>query len=128
MGVRLINRSVWFKGNGQNKLIMEENSTTMNEVIDPITNVENQYPDGMELREPETPEYIVRKGRLRCKCACGNDTLITDEVIQEGLNWNMIVGAEHYLQLHCEECGSDLKMYIEEIFEQDELPKEGNKE
>lgn len=78
----------------------------------------------------ETPlpqDSFTRKGNLRCECKCGCKTNITDEIINDGLNWTMIVGSEHYMKLVCPECGAWLKMYIEEIVG-DAVSEESNKD
>jgi predicted nucleic-acid-binding Zn-ribbon protein len=80
---------------------------------------------GRYLSPDETPEYPTRKGLLKCRCKCGHIGNISDEVIEDGLSWSFIVGNDHFITLHCEDCGSDLTMFIEEIVE-DELPKESN--
>jgi hypothetical protein len=79
-----------------------------------------------EQRKVESEEPMERppskKGILKCKCACGRVANISEEIVEDGLSWSMIIGNEHYLTLHCEECGSTLTMFI------DELSEEGNQE
>jgi predicted nucleic-acid-binding Zn-ribbon protein len=96
--------------------------------MEQIENVDNKYVDGVELETAEPVVYLPKKGLLMCECACGNKTRMSDEVIQDGLSWSMIIGNDHYLTLSCKECGSSLKMYIKEITTEDELPKESNQE
>lgn len=69
-----------------------------------------------------------RKGILKLKCACGCVSKVSDNVIEDGLSWSMIIGNDHYLTLHCPECDSELTLFIEEILDRDELSEEGNKE
>jgi hypothetical protein len=84
----------------------------------------------LELRgryeQPEEEEQTDRppskKGILKVKCVCGRVANVSDEVIEDGLSWSMIIGNDHFLTLHCEECGSNLTLFI------DELSEEGNKE
>jgi hypothetical protein len=77
--------------------------------------------------EPPGERPPAKKGILKCKCACGRVANISEEVVEDGLSWSMIIGNDHFLTLHCEECGSNLTMFIDEILG-DELPEEGNKE
>ena len=96
-----------------------------------IENVENKYPDGIELvtaQQPEEPnEHTSLKGLLKLKCECGSVTKVSDEIISDGLTWTMLIGNDHWLTFMCPECGSKLTMFIEQI-QEDELPQESNKE
>lgn len=101
-----------------------------NELL-PIENVENQYPGGIELitEQPEQPrQYPSLKGVLKLKCSCGAVSTVSEEVIEDGLSWTMLIGNEHFLKLMCPECESNLTMFIEQIQDEDELPEESNKE
>ena len=95
------------------------------EVMDTVAPPEVEVGD-MPAAEP------TRYGRLKCKCACGNVSFMTDDIIDEGISWTMIIGNDHFMNMHCEECGADLTMFIEEIYkdetkeDEDELPKESN--
>jgi hypothetical protein len=72
--------------------------------------------------EMEPVDTIHKKGILKVKCVCGRVANVSDQVIEDGLSWSMIIGNNHFLTLHCEECGSNLTLFI------DELPEEGNQE
>jgi predicted nucleic-acid-binding Zn-ribbon protein len=93
-----------------------------------ITPIEVTKP--VELIENSEVEVPHRKGILKVKCSCGNVANVSDEIIEDGLSWMMIIGNEHYLTLHCEDCGTTMTMYIEEITgdKENELPQESNKE
>jgi hypothetical protein len=80
----------------------------------------------IELVEDTEIPVPHRKGLLKVKCSCGNESNISDEIVEDGLSFMMIIGNDHKLSLHCEECGTTMTMYIEEI--KDELPQESNKE
>jgi hypothetical protein len=73
-------------------------------------------------------KFPTRKAYLMTKCSCGRVAKISEDVIDDGLSWSMIVGNEHFLTLRCDECGSEITMYLEEILEEDELSQEGDKE
>lgn len=101
-----------------------------------LTNEEIQeiYDRAREIRDkdqvtPVTPLDPThhKKGNLMLKCGCGRIAPVTEEIIEDGLSWSMIIGNDHYLTLHCDECESKLTMYIQEITD-DELSEEGNKE
>jgi predicted nucleic-acid-binding Zn-ribbon protein len=66
-----------------------------------------------------------RKGLLKVKCKCGNISSMSEQIIEDGLVWSMIIGNDHYMTLACPDCGANLTMYIDEIIN-DELPKESN--
>ena len=62
------------------------------------------------------------KGYLKVKCTCGYDGNVTDEVIEDGISWMMLFNNDHWLQLTCPECHTALKMYLEEIKDNEETP------
>ena len=66
----------------------------------------------------EPIDTIHRKGILKVKCACGRVANVSDEVIEDGLSWSMIIGNDHFLTLACEECGSNLTLFIDELSEE----------
>jgi len=68
------------------------------------------------------------KGLLKLKCGCGSTSTVSEEVIEDGLNWTMLIGEDHFIAVMCPDCGAKLTMYIEEITESDELPKESIEE
>jgi hypothetical protein len=74
----------------------------------------------------EPNEYPSRKGIVKVECACGRIANVSEEIIEDGLSWSMIIGNDHFLTLHCDECGSKLTLFIDEIKPEDELPKESN--
>jgi hypothetical protein len=76
--------------------------------------------------QSEEKEFPSRKGLLKVKCSCGNIANLSEEVIEDGLSWSMLIGNEHFLTLMCPKCNAKLTMYIEEI--QDELPEESKQE
>ena len=88
-----------------------------------LTPEEIEELQGRYLPPDETPEYPPKKGLLKCKCKCGHVGNISEQVIEDGLTWSFVIGNDHFIGLHCEECGAELTMFIEEIVD-DELPKE----
>ena len=71
-------------------------------------------------------EYPTRRGILKTACSCGETSNLSDEVIENGLSWSMIIGNDHHLTLMCPKCNAKLKMFIEEIH--NGLPEESVKE
>lgn len=70
----------------------------------------------------------ARKALLRLKCSCGEVTNISDEVIEHGLNFTMIIGNDHHLILSCPACRSSMTMFLDEIDDRNELQEESNKD
>ena len=93
-----------------------------------IEGVENKYELGAELTESPTEAPPKRKGNLKIKCGCGAVTLVTEDVVTDGLSMTMLVGSEHYITLSCPECKANITMFIDEIIDKDELQEESNKE
>jgi predicted nucleic-acid-binding Zn-ribbon protein len=69
-----------------------------------------------------------RKAYAKIKCSCGNVENVSEQIIEDGLSWMMVIGNDHYLTLHCNKCNAELTLFLEEILDRDELPQEGNKE
>jgi hypothetical protein len=94
------------------------------EEIDEIYGAAQARKDAFEASQSEEPRDRVpsKKGLLKCKCICGRVANISEEIVEDGLSWAMVIGNDHFLTLHCEECGSNLTMFI------DELPEESNEE
>jgi predicted nucleic-acid-binding Zn-ribbon protein len=118
---------------GDESIVTRDRDLTQGE-IDEIYDKAKQRKIEAEAKEspiqPDEPSVAApkKKGLLKLKCECGHVANISDEVIEDGLSWSMLIGNNHFLTLACEKCGSKLTMYIEEITDQDELPKEGNAE
>jgi len=89
--------------------------------------VESQENNEYIAAEAKQEVYPTRKGRLMVTCGCGRVFRITDDIIEDGINFTMIVGEDAYIKLHCDECGSDLKLSLIEI-DEEELQQESNKE
>jgi predicted nucleic-acid-binding Zn-ribbon protein len=67
----------------------------------------------------------ARKGLVKVKCKCGAVSTVSDEVVENGLSWSMIIGDDHFVTLSCPECEASLTLFIEEIVD-NELPEESN--
>lgn len=104
-------------------IITKDRDLTPEEIIE----MQNQISDAHNAAE-EIKEMHHKKGILKCKCACGRIANVSDEVVEDGLSWSMIIGNEHYLTLSCEECGSSLTLFIDEIHPEHELSEEGNQD
>jgi len=83
-----------------------------------------------EIDETWTPVDALptRKGLLKTRCKCGHVSTVSPEPIDNGLTFTMLMGNEHFITLVCEECGSQITMFIEEILENNELSQEGDEE
>jgi hypothetical protein len=103
---------------------MQEEITTVDDVVNAIGQDADAGPEMGQV----PGEYPTRRGHLKMKCSCGRVSNISEDVIEDGLSFTMIVGAENYITLHCDECDSEITMFIEEILEDNELPQESNKE
>ena len=53
------------------------------------------------VEEPPEPEIPHKKGLLKIKCACGRTSNVSDQVIEDGLSWSMLIGNDHYMTLAC---------------------------
>ena len=86
--------------------------------------------EGMDAIDstPLPMEDHTRRGILKVKCKCGNVTNISEEVIEDGLNWTMLIGNDHFLTLTCEICKSELTMFIDEILEGNAISEKSNEE
>lgn len=101
-----------------------DEQTTVQEVVDTV--IEKQG-EALPVSAP-VEIYPTRRGYLMCKCGCGELTRISDEVIEDGLSWSMIIGSEHYLTLYCSKCEARLTMYIEETTEENDLSEKSTEE
>jgi hypothetical protein len=99
------------------------------EIKDKARGISNEQQAKESPIQPDEPTVKppTKKGLLKLKCACGRIANITDEIIEDGLSWSMIIGNNHFLTLHCDECNNELTMFIEEIVD-DELPEESKQE
>jgi predicted nucleic-acid-binding Zn-ribbon protein len=115
--------------NGDEGIVTKDRDLTQGEIDEIYDKARSMSNNKVKLSEDISEEPSSAKphmkGILKLKCQCGRVTNISDEVIEDGLSWSMIIGNDHFLTLHCDECGSELTMFIEEIVG-DELPKESN--
>jgi predicted nucleic-acid-binding Zn-ribbon protein len=86
----------------------------MNEILN-----KSQESEVEEPRDSQPP----RKALVKVKCKCGKTSSVSEQIIEHGLSWSMIIGDNHFVTLSCPECESSLTLFLDEIVG-DELPEE----
>jgi len=127
--IKVVNTEVIDERYGDEGIVTRDRDLTndeIQEIYDKAKEYKMKSEEAKPIDAPDTPAPPHKKGKLKLRCACGRVNDITEEIIEDGLSWSMIVGNDHYLTLHCDECSSQLTMYIEEITG-DELSEEGDK-
>jgi hypothetical protein len=111
---------------GDEGIVTKDRDLTQEEIDEILDKAKTGDLQDGKLYTPEEPANTHHsKALLKLKCSCGRICNVSDEVVEDGLSWSMVVGNDHYLTLHCDECGNELTMYLEEIVD-NELPKESN--
>jgi hypothetical protein len=108
---------------------LEMRKKRLNELVD---DMEEILPP-TELIPTDSSETLAelppaKLGRLKVKCKCGSVVNLSEDIIEHGLSWTMLIGNDHFMKLMCQSCGSELTMFIEEILDKDELLQESNEE
>jgi hypothetical protein len=110
------------KGLEMRKKRLSKLTEEMEEILPPTELI----PSDNSETPPELPPS--RKGILKVKCKCGSIVNLSEDIIEHGLSWTMLIGNDHFMKLMCQSCDSELTMFIEEILDEDELLQESNKE
>jgi predicted nucleic-acid-binding Zn-ribbon protein len=108
---------------GDEGVVTKDRDLTPDEINDKAR-YDDLQDDKLYEGEP-TQKEPPRRGIVKLKCKCGITSTVSDDVIEDGLSWTMIIGNNHFMTLKCPECESELTLFIEEI-DKNELPKESN--